>query len=237
MTGLVPPTATGDRAPRPPLDGTAATVAGWRPRWRPGHRSGAPPPRPALADGMLKLMLILLAIFVFLHSRSEFAERKVAPILDSLALRFAAATVADELSVAEALAVRGDPVIQLRRRLLGHLPISAAPVALPGALLAFDLDAASLFEGGADAVARERLVLLRRLAVALAAGSAESPTALAVTTAWPAGDLASVSGRFAALEALFADTPGAVERLRLGFGDLPADRWRFVIRRGLPDAP
>lgn len=235
MTGIDPPTASDDGMAGPSDRGTAVRAGRWMKR-RPGLRSGSPPPRPVLADGMLKLMLILLACFVFLHSRSEFVERKVAPILDSLALRFAATAPADELSAAAALAARGDPLVQLRRRLLGHLPISAAPVQVPGVLLAFDLDESLLFEGDADAVARERLVLLRRITAALAAAAPAPSMELAVTTAWPEDGFTSPVGRFAALETVLADTPVAAARVRLGFGDLPAGHWRFAIRRRLPDA-
>ena len=207
-----------------------------RPR-RQGCRSArtrALVPMPVLADGMLKLMLILLAFFVFLHNRSEFVERKVAPVLDALALRFAA-TASDGFPEAGALALRGDPGTLLRRRLLGHLPISAEPAAAPGALFAFDLDAADLFEADGQTVRRERFVLLHRTARAIAA-AAEQPLLLAVTTAWPEGDGEAPARRFAALLAIFADTPLDLEQLRFGFADLPAGSWRFVIRAGMPDA-
>lgn len=179
-------------------------------------------------------MLILLAFFVFLHSRSEFAERKVAPILDSLALRFAAAGPWQGAADAAAVAWRGEPVRQLRRRLLGHLPVSAAIVEVPGALVAFDLAAAALFAADDEAVARDRLVLLHRLAAAVAA----SGTTLAVITAWPddAADLAASTAQFSALLASFDATPLPVAQLRFGFADLPAGSWRFVVREEIPDA-
>ena len=192
--------------------------------------------RPVLADGMLKLMLILLAFFVFLHSRSDFAERKVTPILDSLALRFAATIPQDGFAEAAALAMRGDPGAQLRRRLLGHLPISAAAIEVPGALVAFELDETALFEPHGGAVLRERLVLLHRVMAAIAAGTTEQASQLAVTTAWPNGETEQVTSRLGALLATFAQTPAALAQTRLGFADLPPGRWRFVIRSAMPDA-
>ncbi len=230
MTADLEQGAAGSR-PDDAVAAPGAAVAAWRRSWR----RTPPPAVPVLADGMLKLMLILLAFFVFLHSRSEISERKVAPILDSLALRFAATASADDPALAT-LALGADPAAELRRRLFGHLPISAAAVAVPGALVAFDLDEAALFEPGGQAVRRERLVLLHRVAAALA-GAAKAPAPLlTVTTAWPDAAGEPVVGRMAALAAIFADTPQAESRLRLGFADLPAGRWRFVIRAGPRDA-
>jgi hypothetical protein len=219
------------------LDGADADSDRARPprQVRRSARTRAPVPMPVLADGMLKLMLILLAFFVFLHNRSEFVERKVTPVLDALALRFAA-TASDGFPEAGALALRGDPGTLLRRRLLGHLPISAEPTAAPGALFAFDLDEADLFEADGQTVRRERFVLLHRTARAIAAAAAEQASLLAVTTAWPEGDGEAAANRFAAPLALFADTPLDLEHLRFGFADLPAGSWRFVIRAGMPDA-
>lgn len=186
---------------------------------------------------MLKLMLILLAFFVFLHSRSEFAERKVTPILDSVALRFAASAPADAFYEAAALALRGDPGTQLRRRLLGHLPISAAAIEVPGGLVAFELDEAALFEPNGGAILRERLVLLHRVAGAIVTGNTMQDTyRLVVTTTWPSDNVERVTGRLAALHAVFAEIPVALAHVRFGFGDVPSGRWRFVIRSAMPDA-
>jgi hypothetical protein len=184
---------------------------------------------------MLKLVLILLAFFVFLFSRSEFAERKVAPILDSLALRFAAPVTADGFAGIDAVARRGDPATLLRRRVLGHLPISAAPVEAPGAIIAFDLAEQTLFDIDRPSVARDRLVLLHRLAGAVAGDNETLPARLIVTTAWPPDGGEAAGDRFDALRAVFDDTALPIERLRFGFANLPPATWRFAIRSELPD--
>jgi hypothetical protein len=185
---------------------------------------------------MLKLMLILLAFFVFLVSRSEFAERKVAPILDSLALRFAAPVSSDGFVGIASVAPRGDPAALLRRHVLGHLPVSAAPVATSGAIIAFDLPRRSLFAGDQPMIARERRVLLHRLSEAVAGENAVSRPLLIVLTAWPQEDSSVVRAHFGALLAVLGDTSLPVGRLRFGFAHLPPDTWRFVIRSELADA-
>jgi hypothetical protein len=185
---------------------------------------------------MLKLMLILLAFFVFLVSRSEVAERKVAPILESLALRFAAPVSGDGFAGIAAVASRGDPAVLLRRHVLGHLPVSATPVESSGAIIAFDLPTRSLFEGGRQTIARDRRVLLHRLAEAVAGENAASRSRLVVLTAWPQDDGEAARARFDALQAVLGDASLPVEQLRFGFAHLPADMWRFVIRSEPPDA-
>lgn len=181
---------------------------------------------------MLKLMLILLAFFVLLHSRSEPSLERSAPILDSLALRFAATTeqLGDEtLSIA---ARAFDPATLLRRRLVGHLPISGGPVEVPGALFAFDLDEAALFAPAGAAIVRDRLVLFHRLGSALAEHDAGRASVLVITTTWPAATSTLTAARLRTLEAVFADTALEPARLRLGLSGLPDGIWRFAIRAG-----
>lgn len=186
--------------------------------------------QPAMADGMLKLMLILLAFFIFLHSRSEVSAERVAPILDSLALRFASTVAADDETASRSTARQFDPRTHIRRRLLGHLPITAGEVEVPGALLAFDLHEAALFAPQSAAIVRDRLVLLHRLAQALGEHEAGRQSVLVVTTRWPDGSASLTAGRLRQLEAIFADTPLEPHRLRLGVATLPDGIWRFAIR-------
>ena len=196
---------------------------------------------PVLADGTLKLMLILLAFFVYLHSRSSFTEERVTPILESLAIRFAG-TGAEGSAFATA-ASHLDPAQQLRRRLVGHLPISAAPTEVTGALMAFDLHGDALFDRDPIAVRREQLVLLHRLASAIGR-SADGQAAVLTVTAAPTLDLDLDRGplsrdaaswsttRFATLGRVLVDAGIDTGRLRFGFADLPPDLWRFTIRLG-----
>ena len=183
-----------------------------------------------MADGILKLMLILLAFFIFLHSRSELSAERVAPILDSLALRFASTVEADGETASRSTARQFDPRTHIRRRLLGHLPISAGEVEAPGALLAFDLHEAALFAPQSPAIVRDRLVLLHRLAQALGEHEAGRQSVLVVTTSWPEGSVSLAAGRLHQLQAIFADTPLEPHRLRLGVATLPDGIWRFAIR-------
>jgi hypothetical protein len=183
---------------------------------------------PALADGTLKLMLILLAFFVYLHSRSSFTADRVSPILESLAIRFAGTGA--EGAAFETTANRLDPSLQLRRRLLGHLPISAAPAEVTGALMAFDLDDRALFEPDAAAVRREQLVLLNRLGRALGRSAAGEAAVLTITTAPPPLSGVLATRRLAALQRVLATAGIDTERLRFGFADLPSGSWRFTIR-------
>lgn len=188
--------------------------------------------RPIFADGMLKLMLILLAFFVFLHSRSEPSAQRSAPILDSLALRFASAADPSREAAARAAALDVDPGIQLRRRLVGHLPISAGEVEVPGSLLAFDLHETALFQQDTAEILRVRMVLLRRLADALGESRAGRDKTLVVTTGWPEETTSLTAARLSTLEAVFADATSATRRLELGLATLPAGIWRFSIRAG-----
>lgn len=185
---------------------------------------------PALADGTLKLMLILLAFFVYLHSRSSFTEERVSPILESLAIRFAG--TGTEGTAFETAASHLDPTRQLRRRLVGHLPISAAAVEVTGALMAFDLDGAALFDGDPIAVRREQLVLLHRLASALGRSEAGEAAVLTVTTAPSLDSVPRSTTRFATLQRVLAEAGLDPERLRFGFADLSPGLWRFTIRLG-----
>jgi hypothetical protein len=193
-------------------------------------REDSRPSRPVLADGMLKLMLILLAFFVFLHSRSELSLERSAPILDSLALRFAATIETASADAARSTALHLDPTTHFRRRLVGHLPISAGPVEVAGALLAFDLVETALFEPASAEIVRDRLVLLHRLAQALGEHEAGQGSQLVITTAWPDADSRLAAARLRTLEAIFADTPLDPSRLRLGLAGLPEGIWRFAIR-------
>ncbi len=183
---------------------------------------------PALADGTLKLMLILLAFFVYLHSRSSFTEDRVSPILESLAIRFAGTGA--EGAAFTTTADRLDPSLQLRRRLLGHLPISAAPAEVTGALMAFDLDDRALFEPDAAAVRREQLVLLNRLGRALGRSTAGEAAVLTITRAPPPSSGVLATRRLAVLQRVLATAGIDTQRLRFGFADLPARSWRFTIR-------
>ncbi len=217
----------------------AAALAAGHARGRRWHRRAAlagrvrrPAAPSVMAEGMLKLMLILLAFFVFLHSRSEVSAERVAPILDSLALRFAATVEADSEAVARATALQLDPGTQIRRRLVGHLPISAGEIEMPGALLAFELDEAALFLPQTAEIVRERLVLLHRLARALGEDGGGRGHVLVVTTGWPDETLSLTGARLRTLERIFADSALELHRLRLGVGNLPYGTWRFAIRAG-----
>jgi len=174
-------------------------------------------------------MLILLAFFIFLHSRSELNAERVAPILDSLALRFAASVEAGGETATSPAARQLDPRIHIRRQLLGHLPITAGEVEVSGALLAFDLHEAALFAPETAEILRDRLVLVHRLAQALSAHEAGRQGVLVVTTRWPDETAALTAARLRKLEAIFADTPLEVDRLRLGVAPLPEGIWRFAI--------
>jgi hypothetical protein len=187
-----------------------------------------------LADGTLKLMLILVAFFVYLHSRSSFDENRVAPILESLAVRFAPATGAAG-SALEVAAHRIDPATRLRRRLLAHLPVSAASVEVAGALVAFDIAAADLFAGDTDALQRERLVFLHRLGAALAGSDAGRGALLVVSTGAPPEADALSTRRFAAIARVLGDAGATGDRLRYGFNGLAPDLWRFSVRSGDAD--
>jgi hypothetical protein len=204
-----------------------------------GRRCGAARERdrraaslPRSADGMLKLMLILLAFFVLLHSRSEPSLERSVPILDSLALRFAAKTEPSGDETVNIAASVFDPATAVRRRLVGHLPISAGPVEVPGALFAFDLDETALFAPQGAAIVRDRLVLLHRLGNALAEPDAGRSSVLVVTTAWPEQTSMLTAARLRTLQAVFADTALEPARLRLGLSGLPNGTWRFAIRAG-----
>lgn len=179
---------------------------------------------------MLKLMLILLAFFILLHSRSELSAERVAPILDSLALRFASTVEASGELAARSTARELDPRTSIRRRLLGHLPITAGEVEVPGALLAFDLHEAALFAPQSAQIVRDRLVLVHRLAQALSERAAGRQSVLVVTTRWPGETDALTGARLRKLEAIFADTPLELHRLGLGVATLPEGIWRFTIR-------
>lgn len=194
-----------------------------------------------LGDGMLKLMLILLAFFVFLNSQSEFSAGKAVPILQSLAERFAAVRPPGEEVIPPRGASKLEQRMDLRRRLLGHLPISAAAIAAPGALVTFDLETADLFAGDGAALRHERRVLLNRLASALSDTAIGQANQLVLTTHWPDGPTASVAGRFESLRAGLAAAGLESHRLHFGFADLPAGSWRFSVRpianSGQDDAP
>lgn len=186
--------------------------------------------RPAFSDGMLKLMLILLAFFIFLHSRSELSAERAAPILDSLALRFASSVEAGGETAARARARQLDPRTHIRRRLLGHLPITAGEVEVAGALLAFDLHEAALFAAESEEIVRDRLVFIHRLAQALSEHPAGRQSLLVVTTRWPDETTPLTSARFSRLAEIFGDTQLELHRLRLGVAKLPEGIWRFAIR-------
>lgn len=190
------------------------------------------PGQSAMAHGMLKLMLILLAFFILLHSRSEISAERVVPILDSLALRFASTMDAGGETAARSTARHLDPRIHVRRRLLGHLPISAAEVEIAGALFAFDLHETALFAPQSAEIVRDRLVLLHRLAQALGKHEAGQQSVLVVTTQWPNEAAPLTVARLSKLEATFADTPLELHRVGLGVAPLPDGIWRFAIRAG-----
>jgi hypothetical protein len=210
----------------------AAALGDWRRCIAARERGRRTSSYPKGADGMLKLMLILLAFFVLLHSRSEPSLERSEPILDSLALRFAATTEPSGDETVKIAAREFDPATTLRRRLVGHLPISAGPVEVPGALLAFDLDETALFAPEAAAIVRDRLVLLHRLGNALAEPAAGRETVLVITTTWPAATTTLTAARLRTLQAVFADTALEPTRLRLGLSGLPEGTWRFAIRAG-----
>lgn len=198
--------------------------------WSRRARKATTQDRQVLAEGMLKLMLILLAFFVFLHSRSELSQERVTPILDSLALRFASAVATGSEDAARATALHLDPRLHLRRRVVGHLPISAGLVEVPGALLAFELDETALFAPETASIVRDRLVLLHRVAHALGEHEAGRGSVLVITTGWPDAATTLTAARLRTLEAVFADTALATSRVRLGVATLPRGIWRFTIR-------
>lgn len=189
---------------------------------------------------MLKLMLILLAFFVHLHGRSEPSDDRAAPVLHSLAARFAGLPTTEggvlSAPAGTALGWQAD----LRRRLIGHLPITASPLEAAGDLLGFDLPDESLFEQRDGSVRRDRRVLLHRLAAALDAEAMDQALVLVVTTAGPAaggwqGAAAVPLRRLQALATVLRAAGLAPSRLRLGFAHLPDGIWRFAIRSELGD--
>lgn len=205
-----------------------------------GERSGD---SGVLVDGMLKLMLILLAFFVYLHGRSEPSAERATSVLHSLAARFAAVPATqgeDLLPAGEALDWSSD----LRRRLIGHLPISATPLESPGILTGFDIAEAALFDSPEGSVRREQRVLLHRLAAAVESAGPSQRLILAVTA--PAADTSADRGPSSIDEPL-ARKLGAVAavleaaglsrlHLRLGLEALPSEVWRFSIRMEIADA-
>jgi len=179
--------------------------------------------------------LILLAFSVSLHGRSVPSDERAGPVLHSLAASFAGLPTTagrdDPGPAGEALDWPGD----LRRRLIGHLPVTASPSAAPGALLGFDLAAANLFDPGDDSVLRDRRVLLHRLAEALETSAAGRRLVLVITTSPATGSVdhaadPATARRFAALAGALAEAGLALPRLRLGLAALPVDVWRFAIR-------
>lgn len=187
------------------------------------------------ADGMLKLMLILLAFFVYLHGQSMPSDERAGPVLHSLAARFAGLPTTsgsdDAGPAGEALDWPGD----LRRRLIGHLPVTASSLSAPGVLLGFDLAAANLFDLRDDSVLRDRRVLLHRLAEAIETSAADRRLILVITTTSATGSVDLVADpvmtkRLAAMADVLATAGLSPPRLRLGLAPLPADVWRFAIR-------
>ena len=189
----------------------------------------ASPPGEAATDGLLKLMLILLAFFVVLYSRSEVSDSKAGPVLEALVDRFAAP--ADEDAGSETLDGSSRADERLRRRLAASLPVQARAREIPGMLIAFDLDTADLFEESGNAVRRERFVLLRRLATALAERGDGWSAPLRVTTLLPEDAVDTARDRLLALADLLAANGLAQDELHLGFAALPANLWRFAVPR------
>ncbi len=180
-------------------------------------------------DGLLKLMLILLAFFVVLYSRSEASAIRAWPVLEALADRFAAPVVDDAGAEPEDGSSRAEE--RLRRRLAASLPVQARVRQLPGMLIAFDLDATDLFEDSGSTVRRERLVLLRRLAMELAGRGEGWGSPLTITTLAPERAAGTARERLVALADVLETNGLAVGMLRLGFAELPADAWRFTVPR------
>lgn len=215
----IPPPTGGDRAARRKAS-PAETL--------PSPRLD-PAPAETPADGFLKLMLILLAFFVVLYSRSEISATKAGPVLEALADRFAGPPGSADDNESLDGSVRAER--QLRRRLAASLPVQAAARELPGMLIAFELGEADLFEAKPIAVRRERLVLLRRLATSLAARAAGWDTPLVVTTAWPEAVDHSARDRLAALAEVLEANGLAGAGLSLGFAALAPGTWRFAVPR------
>jgi hypothetical protein len=188
-----------------------------------------PAPAESPTDGFLKLMLILLAFFVVLYSRSEISATKAGPVLEALADRFAgpSGSAADNEPLDGS--VRAEQ--QLRRRLAASLPVQASARELPGMLIAFELGEGDLFASPGNAVRRERLVLLRRLAIALAGRDAAWDTPLVVTTAWPEAVGDPARDRLAALAEVLEANGLAGAALSLGFAALAPGTWRFAVPR------
>ncbi len=215
-----PPAGDGDHA------GHRKAALAAAPSWT--RVDAAPAESPT--DGFLKLMLILLAFFVVLYSRSEVSSTKAGPVLEALADRFAAPSG----SAAENGPMDGSARAerQLRRQLAAALPVQASARELPGMLIAFVLDERDLFAPSGDTVRRERLVLLRRLATALAGRNATWNTPLMVTTAWPeADDSGSATQRLLALAEVLAANGLAGTALRLGFAPVAPGTWHFAVPR------
>lgn len=188
-----------------------------------------PAPAESPTDGFLKLMLILLAFFVVLYSRSEVSSTKAGPVLEALANRFAAPSGnAAENGLMDGLA-RAER--ELRRRLAAALPVQASAREQPGMLIAFELHESDLFAPLDDAIRRERLVLLRRLAAALTGRDAAWDTPLLVTTGWPESDDSPATQRLLAVAEVLAANGLAGEALRLGFAPLTPGIWHFAVPR------
>lgn len=188
-----------------------------------------PAPAELPTDGFLKLMLILLAFFVVLYSRSEISATKAGPVLEALADRFAAPPG----SGAESEPLDGSTLAEerLRRRLAASLPVQARARRIAGMLIAFDLAAADLFDGAGPAIRRERLVLLNRLATALAERGTAWDTPLLVTTLLPESDAGAARDRLVALAGVLEANGLDGEKLGLGFAALPVGIWRFTVPR------
>ena len=174
-------------------------------------------------------MLILLAFFVVLYSRSEISATKAGPVLEALADRFAAPFDSAAEHGPMDGSIRAEQ--QLRRSLAASLPVQARARELPGMLVAFELAAEDLFADSGDAVRRERLVLLRRLATALAGREATWDAPLVVTTAGPEADADLATQRLAALAEVLEANGLAGAALRLGFAALAPGTWHFAVPR------
>ncbi len=214
-----PPAGGGDYAARRKA---AATEA---PSW--ARITSTPAESPT--DGFLKLMLILLAFFVVLYSRSEVSSTKAGPVLEALADRFAAPSGRAAGNGPMDGSARAEE--QLRRRLAAALPVQATARERPGMLIAFALDETDLFAPAGDAIRRERLVLLRRLATALAGRDAAWNTPLMLTTAWPEADDRSATQRLLAVAEVLAANGLTAEALHLGFAPVAPGTWHFAVPR------
>lgn len=186
-------------------------------------------PAESPTDGFLKLMLILLAFFVVLYSRSEVSSTKAGPVLEALADRFSAPSGSAAGNGPMDGSFRAEE--QLRRRLAAALPVQASARERPGMLIAFELDEGDLFVPAGDAIRRERLVLLRRLAISLAGRDAAWDTPLLVTTAWPESDDKPATQRLLAVAEVLATNGLADEALRLGFAPVAPGTWHFAVPR------